>query len=146
MIVLCKFLDLASADRRLLLQVAFLLEAIRFGLWLFPFGTFLRLLPKIVRLAGKIRQADQTAIDAVPWAVRVVARYVPVACLVQAMVTHVLLKRVGCSARLRIGIARPKGGRFEAHAWVESQGRVIIGGPELSSHYIPLPPFEERTV
>jgi hypothetical protein len=33
-------------------------------------------------------------------------------------------------AELRLGIARD-GGRLDAHAWLESEGRVVIGNAEL---------------
>ena len=42
-----------------------------------------------------------------------------------------LVKR-GCDAVVRIGAARNKAGRFQAHAWVESSGKVVIGGSESS--------------
>jgi hypothetical protein len=32
---------------------------------------------------------------------------------------------------LRIGVARSEAGKIEAHAWVESMGKVIIGGTHV---------------
>jgi hypothetical protein len=66
------------------------------------------------------------------WAVTAASRYVPGAtCLAQALAAQVLLGRTGYPARLRIGVAKGEERKFEAHAWVESQGRVVIGGPGL---------------
>jgi hypothetical protein len=42
-----------------------------------------------------------------------------------------MLKDAGLPADLRIGVARSKSGELEAHAWVESMGRVIIGGTHV---------------
>ena len=70
--------------------------------------------------------------DRVVWAVVVASRYVPMStCLTQALAAQVLLARRGFPAHLHIGVAK-KGAeaRFEAHAWVESQGKVVIGGSE----------------
>jgi Transglutaminase-like superfamily len=61
--------------------------------------------------------------------VKLASRFVPAAtCLAQALVTVTLLEREGLPASLRIGVARSVRGKFEAHAWVESGGRVVIGG------------------
>jgi hypothetical protein len=35
---------------------------------------------------------------------------------------------------VRIGVAKGKGGKLEAHAWVECGGEVIIGGHELERY------------
>jgi hypothetical protein len=39
-----------------------------------------------------------------------------------------MLEEAGVPASLRIGVTRKKSGELEAHAWVESSGKVIIGG------------------
>jgi len=81
--------------------------------------------------------------DSVTWAVAVASRYVPlVTCLTQALATQVLLGRCGHPASLRIGVARSERGQLQAHAWVESQGRIVFGGLKNLSHYTPLPPLE----
>jgi hypothetical protein len=44
------------------------------------------------------------------------------------MAMQVLLGRLGQRSELRLGVARKLGGQLEAHAWVETQGRIVIGG------------------
>ncbi len=39
---------------------------------------------------------------------------------------------------MRIGVGRGENGLLEAHAWVETQGRVVMGAP-AAGHFIPLP-------
>ncbi len=57
------------------------------------------------------------------------SRYVPRAtCLTQALAAFVLLKSSTFPATFRIGVARNEFGNFEAHAWTESDGIVVIGG------------------
>ena len=60
--------------------------------------------------------------------VRRVSRYVPAAsCLTQALATQVLLGRRGQVSSLRIGVTRSAEGELKAHAWLESNGEIIIG-------------------
>jgi hypothetical protein len=60
------------------------------------------------------------------------------------MVAKVLLGRQGYQASLRIGVGRSETGAFEAHAWVERNGTVMIGGPKsLLKRYTSLPALDE---
>jgi hypothetical protein len=62
-----------------------------------------------------------------------VSQFVPKAtCLTQAIAALILLNLKNYPATLRIGVARNNEGRFEAHAWVESDGNVVIGGSKTS--------------
>jgi hypothetical protein len=82
---------------------------------------------------------DQACMRQVVWAVTVASRYVPAAtCLTQALATQILLSRRGHPTSLRIGVGRSEAGEFQAHAWVECQGRVVIGGIKALSRYTPL--------
>jgi len=138
-----KFLFLPTRDRNLLIRAALLLGAIRLGLWLIPLQTLRRQLGRMRRAGNEWPSADQASISRVVWAVAVASRYVPAAnCLTQALATHLMLCRRGQPAHLRIGVAKSEGGRFEAHAWVELEGQVVIGGFEDLMRYKPLPPLD----
>ncbi len=140
-----KFLGLSSAHRRLLVTSALLVGTIRLGLWLLPFQVLRLRLAGMARTANKVQQGDQATIDRVVWAVKVASRYVPKAtCLTQALAAQVLLSRRGYPVRLRLGVAKGEAGQLRAHAWVESQGRIMIGGLEALSHFTPLPPLERE--
>jgi len=70
-------------------------------------------------------------VDRVGWAVLSAARFVPGAtCLPQALAAEAILHRRGHPADLRLGVKRGNDG-VEAHAWVESYGRVIVGDGDL---------------
>jgi hypothetical protein len=56
----------------------------------------------------------------------------------------VLLARHGHPALVRIGVVRGEGGGVQAHAWVESEGAVVIGGAELD-RYTPLAGLEKES-
>jgi len=60
--------------------------------------------------------------------VAAVSHYVPGAsCLTQALATRVLLASEGHPSNLRLGMARIDG-RMQAHAWLESDGTIVVGG------------------
>jgi hypothetical protein len=62
---------------------------------------------------------------------RIASRYAPKAtCLAQALTVQLLLKQSGRQASLHIGVNGVEGGTLNAHAWVESSGKVITGGPK----------------
>ena len=139
-----KFLWLASAERLLLIWAIVFLWAIRLGLPLLPLRTMHRLLVRIPRgpTAGK---SCSLSAERIVWAVTVASQVVPGSrtCLIRALAVQALLARTGYPGCCHIGVAKGAGGQLEAHAWVESQGRIVIGGGGLA-HYTPLVAFEGK--
>jgi Transglutaminase-like superfamily len=122
-----KFLNLSSSERRLLIKTWILLGVIRVGLELFPFSILRKLLFRLTCLFHGLEKDFSK--EYLVWSVAVVSPYVPkTTCLAQALAVQFLLKQAGHQARLHIGVNYGIGGRLDAHAWVESQGRVLIGG------------------
>ena len=122
---LARLLTLSGADQRLLLRAYALLWFFRLGLWVVP----------IVRLRKLVHTKPATGWSHPPerlaWSVRTAARCVPKAtCLTQAMALQRLLAQAGGTSQLEIGVAK-EGAQFEAHAWVTSAGRVLIGGGDV---------------
>ena len=139
-----KFLHLTSSDRRLLVSTMLLLGALRVGLRLLPFRTLQRVVAELAQPPAGLRRANQSSVERLVWAVTAASRYVPRAtCLTQALAAQVLLGRHGHRTQLRVGVARGEEGRLEAHAWLESEGKVVVGGGELS-RYVLLPGMERR--
>jgi hypothetical protein len=60
---------------------------------------------------------------------------------VQALTAQVMLARRNYPAQLCIGVAKDEAGRLKAHAWVDFEGKVIIGKVG-AAEYVPLPPLE----
>jgi hypothetical protein len=52
------------------------------------------------------------------------------------------MTRHGFSPQLRIGVAKGETGKLEAHAWIESQGKIVIGYLKDLSRFTPLPSLE----
>src|SRR5277367_1141097 len=118
-------------DRNLLIRAAFLLRFIRRGLDVLGYATVRRTLCAISRPEADTPSESAEEIDRVIWAVRTagakVLRENP--CLAIAMATHWLLRWRGVPTDLRIGVARGGIVNLEAHAWVERNGRILIGEP-----------------
>jgi hypothetical protein len=142
-----KLLATPARDLQLLLRAWLLVAAVRLGLTLASYRAVRRVLQKIMPPArkGQPDPADTPAIIRnCVWAVHVASHYVPAAtCLTQAIALQALLTRRGQEASLHIGVARDDKGQFEAHAWVESGGRVIIGGSrESTQRFTPIAAFD----
>jgi transglutaminase superfamily protein len=121
-----------SADWWLLIKAALLLEAIKLSLLLLPFRTSMRLLTRVAGWPVGPWHAGYHPADRVPWAVELASRCTPGAksCLTHALAAQVMLGRRGYPTLLHIGVANGEQRRFQAHAWLESKGKVIIGGSE----------------
>ncbi|MBE9117044.1 lasso peptide biosynthesis B2 protein [Lusitaniella coriacea LEGE 07157] len=135
-----KFLSLSGRDRALLLSAMLLLAAIRLGLVFLPFQTLRRLLGKIAR-SSRVESRMERSRDRIIWAVETASRYLPgqSRCLARALTAQVLLSRQGYEAQIRIGVAKDSRGHLEAHAWVESQGNVVLGRLSNWERFTPLP-------
>ena len=135
-----KLRRVAPHERALAAEALGTLVAARLGLWLLPFTTARRLLTAHAR---RSRAAPRDAVS-VAWAVAAAARRLPAPfrdCLPQALAAETILKRHGAPAELVIG-ARPAvgAGRIEAHAWVLSGERVVVGWLDDLPTFVPLAP------
>lgn len=61
-------------------------------------------------------------------------------CLVRSLTVWTMLAARGVAGELRFG-ARREGGRTEAHAWVEVDGRVINDTPDVGERFPVLEPI-----
>lgn len=132
-----KFVFLSGRDRKLLVKTAGVLWFVRLGLWLLSYETLCRLVRK--HNPSQNNAADVVQVKRIVRSVRKMSRYVPAStCLTKALAAIVLLERADQPANLVIGVAKSQVGDLEAHAWVECQGRVILGGThaELSRYSI----------
>ncbi len=102
-----------------------------FGLRVCSFGTLQKLLSRFAPPATATHGPRRAAEARIVWAMSVTRRYLPLArnCLVRALVAQALFGRRGHPVSLRIGVDSTRGRRLQAHAWVESEGRVIVGAP-----------------
>jgi hypothetical protein len=81
---------------------------------------------RVVRRRGTV-MSDSTLV----WAVETASRFVPRAtCLTQALAAQIVLQRHGYSATFCLGVPAIPVRPFRAHAWLELDGRIILGGEE----------------
>jgi hypothetical protein len=132
-----RLLRLSAADQRLLVTAALLQVAIRLGLVVLPYRRLRGLVDRLARVSPRHRLAHPSP-ERIAWAVTQASRAVPgAACLTQALAARVLLERRGHAAQVRVGVMRAAGSGLLAHAWVESEGHIVLGGTDLG-RYIPL--------
>ena len=102
-----------------------------------PFSRFRKIFSNLTQ-SSHARILSDKQISEVVWAVNIMANNLPfqLMCLPRALATKYLLKDVD-SLVLQIGVDVGKmQSSFEAHAWVEKNGRIIIGEwPETTSYH-----------
>jgi hypothetical protein len=104
--------------------------SVRLALWLIPYRRLERLV-----LQRPLGSATSVLPAQVGLAVRRASRVVPRAsCLVQSLAAGWLLRKAGHTPQLQIGV---RGGTqdFAAHAWLECDGQVVVGG-EIKDDYL----------
>jgi Transglutaminase-like superfamily len=135
-----KLLKLPLADTLRLVRVAGLLVMVDLGLKLLPFRALQACLAR-KRLRWHAPPAvHERSLDRLVWAVDVVGGYSAGSCLRKALALQWLLSRRGLSTRLWLGVHGGKA-TLQAHAWLECDGRVILGGP-VGERYTPLHCFD----
>ena len=140
---LLKFLRMPGGDGRLVFRVALLLLATRVGLAVFGYKRLRGAFVHFSSPPNVNRRSPLEDVDRVLWAVRKVGSRLlgDRRCLTEAMVTQLLLSRRRLRADIQIGVAFGVDGKLEAHAWIEHQGRVLIGGSSGLERYSRLPPL-----
>jgi hypothetical protein len=134
------FRRLAPCERTLVLETSLLLIMIRIALRLLPFRRVLQL----IGISGLYRTNGRSGTPAqLAWSVRLASRWVPNStCLPQALAMYLLLHRYGQFAFLCLGVVSDP--KFEAHAWVECDGRIVFGGWETSKNFTKIASFSKK--
>ena len=135
------FLRLPARERFLYLQTWLLLFRIRMMLWMLPYQRWRQVAANMIRI-GNERNLERPTVDRLARAVKVMSRYVPGAsCLTQALAAQTLLAHAGQRSQLRVGVTQ-NGGKLEAHAWVQVEGHVVIGGRQSVARFSAFPTLE----
>ncbi|MDB4971661.1 MAG: hypothetical protein JWN48_2 [Myxococcaceae bacterium] len=151
-----KLVALPRRERSVLFEAALLLPAVHALQTLLPFRRWRSLLTVRASSASRAPRpgAPSTPPDAIgagrptaeeiAWAIERARVGVPgvYKCLPQAYAGHLLLHRYGYDSVVQVGVARDAKGGVEAHAWVEREGRVLIGELPDLGRFVPLPPLK----
>lgn len=120
------------ADARYLLATWGLLVFYRLALTVAPYRRVKHALPS----AGAATIAPSWVVARTRWAVsRTAKAALGATCLPQALAANALLSFQGYASVIRIGVRRGDDGAVQAHAWVLSEDRVVVGddGERLDS-------------
>lgn len=143
---LLRFLKSPSSEKWLQINVLFTLGIIKLGLLLLPFR---RLYNVVARFSHYKIDRDtrekiplENIINVIDRASR---RFLGAnSCFPQALTGKVLLERHGYPVQVRLGVKQAEKSKLIAHAWLEKDGEVIIGGPKsLIESYTPLTDLEK---
>ena len=121
----------------LLLYTATLTVCVRGGLSLYPLNRVIWALRRVSAELPQRLPATRQYRRRAAWAAHAVGRrFLPERpCLTQALVLqYLLLRRGDDEAELHIGVAKNEDG-LQAHAWVERNGQVLIGGADSPQEY-----------
>ena len=137
--MLRSFLERSFREQLLLVQTTLLVVVIGVGIRLVHYD----------RLRGGLNAVPTVPIDSslpreqLGWSVDTVATVLPGEwnCLVRALIAEQLLVRRGYEAKLRFGIDESSvdsngSGELQAHAWIESDDVVVVGGSNLSEYTV----------
>ncbi len=131
---LASFASLNGAERWLTLRAVGWLAVARVALHIVPFAR----LQAFVESRSATGDASPDGARQVRRAMSRAARTLPGSrCLARALAALLLLRRGGSPARLVLGVAPDAGCTLRAHAWVESDGFIVVGDGE-HEEYRPL--------
>ena len=130
---LAKLLRLRPVDWLFLFEACLLVPAAHLVIRWVPIRTWARWL-RDSRRGGDGR----VPLQRVSRAFHIAERVIPGStCLVLALGAGLLLRMLGCGARLQVGVTRRANGELLAHAWVISAGQVVVGDiPELADYRV----------
>lgn len=122
-----RFLALDRSDRMFLAGCIIVVATVRLCLSLLSYRRMQAWFPA----TPAVDNPSAPELVRIAWGIRNAARLVPGAsCLTQALSGQFILARRGKASQIRIGVARDDEGRFIAHAWLISAGKIVLGGAE----------------
>ena len=145
-----RYRDRTPEERRAVTRAGLLIAALQMALAVLPFR---RVMGGVYRVArprsplgpgpGEPSQFDR---DLAVWAVEAAGRRLlsrnP--CLPKALAVLILFRRAGEDAEFHLGVTRETDSPVRAHAWIESEGHVVIGGDVPIESYTRLPGLDKK--
>ena len=136
--------DLTIREYGVLLVTFAVVVTVRLALWLLPSREIIQFASRLPEARRVPLDDGHTAASTVVWAVDAVARRLPNAsCLTQALSGKLLLAWFGYRSELCLGVAHADDRSLRAHAWLEREGRPVLGGSGIRS-MVRLPEFPDR--
>ncbi len=131
MTVINNFIRLSGNDKKLILNTLLVMVKFRLMLWIMPFSRIQKSLSAVNPIKSNI------PVSKLVWAVKMTSHHIPCStCLTNALTGYSVLSKHGYPSMIKIGVGKSFEGEFEAHAWLEYAGEVVIG--ESEKEYIPI--------
>lgn len=126
--------------KKMLAGAFLMLALLRFALFCLPYRKVRRFVAQTPRRRGRGRIDMQAYQAKLVWAIQLAGRYLlgHKPCLPQALAVQWFLLRQGVATDLNIGVQKDAAQGISAHAWIERDGQVIIGGTLSPSQFKPL--------
>jgi transglutaminase superfamily protein len=135
-----RFCNRPLDERALILRALIFLPITEIGLRVMGFRRFKKMVENLLLRERRSRTSESVTpyemVAKITRAVRSAELHGPGTpnCLERSMVLWWMLRSGGIEGELHIG-ARKNGLRFEAHAWVELDGKVLNDSPDVHTHY-----------
>jgi hypothetical protein len=137
MTTLIRLKSIPLSEKYVLIQAIILLLFIKITLRIIQLKAFIPLISRLAQIPpGKVGQPDSIRVGEL---VDRVGRNLNTTCLHRALAAYVIMRRRRYDARLSIGVLMDQNAQFSAHAWVESQDKIVIGYMNNLSSYTLLP-------
>jgi hypothetical protein len=141
-----KFNRLSRREKLLFLQTLLVLATVTLGLRALPWLKLQRLLLKMANWHARSAVRRRVSLQSISRSIRAASHYIPKAtCLPQALTAQHLLVWNNYPANFQIGVAKDANGKLEAHAWVTSQNKIIVGGEQTTSRFVSLSAMEGQS-
>jgi len=141
-----KFNQLSRPEKLLFLQTMLVLTSVTLGLRTIPWLKLQRLLLKLANWHTR-SAVRRVSLQSITRSIRAASHYIPKAtCLPQALTAQHLLIWNRYPADFQIGVAKDVNGKLEAHAWVTSQDKIIVGGERTINRFVSLTVMERQSV
>jgi hypothetical protein len=141
------YLKLSGAEKWLLIRSILWLWLFWLGLRVLSFQKLYRLVERFSK-PGSSGRGHPPAPGLISKSVEKSGRYIlgQDSCFPQALTGFLLLKRAGYAPRLYIGVKKNES-TLDAHAWIEMDGEILIGGPlSVIERYSALPEIDQTSL
>jgi hypothetical protein len=142
--LLVKFLKLPLSEKILHAEAFLAVVSMSFVLRLVPFRFIRKSLARRLSTGVGRGPVNWAEIHKIVRSVNFFSRFHPFAsCLSKALAALLLIKHNGEHAVLKIGVAKDDDQNFMAHAWLETNGRIVIGELPPTNTYTVLDTLSE---
>ena len=139
-----KLLRLPNKEKWLLGQTYIVLGSSRLGLRYLSFQRLHHLIDKLSNRLIQAKGISELTLEQIISAVETSTYYMPgqPQCLSRAITAKIILAVYGYHCNLKLGVTKTPMSSLEAHAWIEYEGNVLIGGGQELNRFVSLPSID----